>query len=66
MTGSVNSITLEQLQLLLGVKERTIKLLIKENDFPEHVFFREGRTIKFKTYDLFNWFQSMEARICQR
>jgi predicted DNA-binding transcriptional regulator AlpA len=60
-----NIITFEQLQIILGVKESTIKTLIKENDFPESVFCKNGRVIQFNLEALLNWFESMEAEICQ-
>jgi predicted DNA-binding transcriptional regulator AlpA len=60
-----NIITLEQLQIILGVKENTVMALIRENDLPQSVFLKKGRKILFHLDVLLNWFESTEARICQ-
>jgi predicted DNA-binding transcriptional regulator AlpA len=59
-----NLISLEQLQTILGVKESTIRALIKENDFPESVLRKNGRIIRFHRDSLLEWFKSLEVRVC--
>jgi predicted DNA-binding transcriptional regulator AlpA len=59
-----NVVTFQQLQMMLGVKENTVRALIKSNDFPESVLTKTGGTIHFRLDALLNWFESMEAQIC--
>lgn len=58
-------LTLEQLRTVLGVKENTIKTLIRKNEFPEPVLAKKGNVANFYLAALLDWFESMEAKICQ-
>jgi hypothetical protein len=60
-----NIITSEQLQMIMGVKQDAIKMLIKENSFPEAVFQINDRALQFRLDALLDWFSFMEGQICQ-
>jgi predicted DNA-binding transcriptional regulator AlpA len=60
-----NVVTSEQLQMILGVNESTIKALIRENDFPESVIHKNGCAVHFNLGALLKWFAVMEVQICQ-
>jgi predicted DNA-binding transcriptional regulator AlpA len=59
-----NVVTFQQLQMILGVKESTVRALIKSNDFPESILKKTGSTIQFHIDALLNWFEAMEDQIC--